>query len=279
MVLVQLSDLHVRPPGLPANRVVETSMLAERAMRSVAAMRPRPDAVVISGDVADRGLAGEYVEVAALLRRHLGGLPVYLVPGNHDRRELFRAGLADHPGVTAHPEFVQYVVDDLPVRLVMLDSVVPGAPHGELGAARLAWLGAALAGAPERRTMLVLHHPPIRCGLPGMDAMNLRDTPALAELIGRHPQVERILCGHHHRGMTGRLGRAIVSVAPSVAHQSEFDLLADRDRLVLEPPAYQVHVGLPDGEVVSHTVFVESFPGPFPFAADADTPGQTVHAA
>ena len=79
--------------------------------------------------------------------------------------------------------------------------------------------------------------------------------------------------------MVGRLEHAIVSVVPSVAHQSEFDLAAGPDRLVLEPPAYQVHVDLPDGAIVSHTVFVERFPGPFPFLSDPDYPGRPAPAA
>ncbi len=251
-------------------------MLAERALRAVAALRPRPDAVVISGDLTDCGLAAEYESLAAMLRRHLDGIAVYLIPGNHDRRDNFRAALGAFPGVLTHPEFVQYAVEDLPVRLVMLDSVVPGAGHGELCAARLDWLDRALAAAPGRPTMLVLHHPPILCGLAMMDAINLRSAEALAAVLARHRQVERILCGHHHRPIVGRLGHAIVCVAPSVAHQGEVALRDDRGRFVLEPPAFQLHLCLPDGQIASHTVLVEDFPGPFPYIEDPDYPGKAL---
>ena len=273
MILLHLSDLHVRPPGMPVSRVVESTPLAERALRAARAFAPRPDAVVISGDLADCGLPAEYAELRVMLRRHLGGLPVYLIPGNHDRRENFRAALAEFAGVTADPEFVQYVVDDLPVRLVMLDSVVPGAGHGELCEKRLAWLDARLAEAPDKPTFLVLHHPPMLCGLPVYDAINLHTTAELGAVLARHAQVERILCGHHHRSMTGRLGRAIVSIAPAVAHQGAFELDDDRGRFMLEPPGYHVHLRLPDGGIASHMVFVENFPGPFPYIADPDYPG------
>lgn len=273
MILLHLSDLHVRPSGVPAYRVVESSHLAERALRAARAFVPRPDAIVISGDLTDCGLPSEYDELRHMLRRHLGGVPVYLIPGNHDRRENFRAALAEFPGVTAHPEFVQYVVDDLPVRLVMLDSVVAGAGHGELCPRRLEWLDARLSEAPDRPTFLVLHHPPMLCGLPVYDAINLHTTAELGALLARHQQVERILCGHHHRSMTGRLGTAIVSAAPSAAHQGAFELEDDRGRFVLEPPGYHVHLRLPDGSIASHLVLVESFPGPFPYIADPDYPG------
>lgn len=273
MILLHLSDLHVRPSGVPLCRVVEASHLAERALRAARGFVPRPDAIVISGDLTDCGLPSEYAELRHMLRQYLHGIPVFLIPGNHDRRENFRAALADFRGVGEHEKFVQYVVDDFPVRLVMLDSLVPGAGHGELCAERLAWLDARLSEAPGKTTFLVVHHPPILCGLPVFDAINLRTAAELGQLLARHRQVERILCGHHHRSITGRLGEAIVSVAPAVAHQGAFELDDDRGRFVLEPPGYHVHLQLPDGSIASHLVFVEQFPGPFPHIPDPDYPG------
>jgi 3',5'-cyclic AMP phosphodiesterase CpdA len=273
LILLHLSDLHVRPSGVPAYRVVETSALAERALRAARAFAPRPDAIVISGDLTDCGLPAEYAELRHMLRRHLGGLPVYIIPGNHDRRENFRAALAEFPGVVTHPEFVQYVVDDLPVRLIMLDSVVPGAGHGELCPERMAWLDARLAEAPQRPTFLVLHHPPMLSGLAVYDAINLHTTAELGTLLARHPQVQRILCGHHHRSMTGRLGNVVVTVAPSVAHHGAFELDDDRGRFTFEPPGYHVHLRTADGGTATHLLFVDSFPGPFPYIRDPDYPG------
>ena len=273
MLIAQLSDLHVRPPGIPAARVVETNLLVERALGAVAALTPRPDLVVVSGDVTECGRPEEYAMAAALFRRHLS-MPVFVVPGNHDRRDNFRAGLGHMPGVTDHPDFVQYAVDDYPVRLVMLDSVVPGAGHGLLCPERMAFLDETLSAQPRKPTLLVLHHPPMLTGSAGMDGIFLRNTAELGVLLERHPQVERILTGHHHRSIVGRLGGAIVIVAPAVVHQTELNLKGDRpDQLVLEPPAYQLHLHVPDGGIASHTVYVERFPGPFPFVVDDDYPG------
>ena len=272
MILLQLSDLHVRPAGMPLSRVVEASQLTERALRAVSAFRPRPDAVLITGDLTDAGRPDEYAELLGMLRRHLGGCRVLLLPGNHDRHDNFRAALAAYEGVSSDPTFVQYVVEDLPIRMIVLDSVVPGADHGELCADRLRWLDARLAEAPDRPTFLALHHPPILCGLPVCDSINLHSMDALGAVLRRHPQVERILCGHHHRSITGRLGSAIVCVAPSVAHQGAFELEDDLGRFVLEPPAYCVHVRQEDGRVASHVVFVDAFSGPFPYIPDGASP-------
>jgi len=272
MILVQLTDLHVRPFGVPAYRICETNMLTERALRAVAGLRSQPDAIVISGDLTDCGLAGEYAVLAEMLGR-IVKVPVYVVPGNHDRRENLKTGLAMLPGVNDHPDFVQYVVDDLPVRLVMLDTVVPGAGHGELCDARLEWLEATLAAQPEKPTIVVMHHPPFVCGIQHMDAINLRDADRFTAVIARHAQVKRILCGHHHRPINAQVAHTIASIAPSVAHQVEFVLDDSPGMWNLEPAAFQVHTLLAGAGIVSHTVYVENYAGPFPFLADADYPG------
>lgn len=266
MLIAQLTDLHVRPHGMLANRVVETNAMLERALQHVAALEPVPDAVIMSGDLADGGLAEEYAILADLIRRHLK-MPVYLIPGNHDRREAMKQGLRGLPGIADDPEFIQYTVDDFPLRLVMLDSIVPGASYGELCAARLAFLDRALAAAPEKPTLVVLHHPPIPVGIGFMDEINLRTGDAFAAVLARHPQVERVLCGHHHRPIVARFAGTIVQVAPSTAHQVTLALQPGApDSLILEPPAYLLHRWTPESGLVSHQAYVGTFPGPYPFA-------------
>jgi 3',5'-cyclic-AMP phosphodiesterase len=275
MLIAQLTDLHIRPRGQAANRVSETNALTERAFRAVAAFTPRPDVILLTGDLTECGLEPEYAHLAGLIRRFLTA-PVFVIPGNHDRRENLRKGLEHLPGVTADPFYVQYAVDDFPVRLVMLDTVVPGAGHGELRPEQLQWLDRALAQVPGRPTMIAMHHPPFACGIAHMDRIKLQNAPAFAEVVAKHPQVERIVCGHHHRPITTKVAQAIASISPSVAHQVEMSLRPDDPgAFVFEPPAFQLHRWTPEDGIVSHTVYVEQFPGPFPFVTDPDYPGQS----
>jgi len=272
MLIAQLTDLHIRPRGVAANRVAETNMLTERALRAVVALRPTPDVLVISGDLTECGLPEEYAVLAEMLAR-IVTIPVYVIPGNHDRRENLVAGL---PGVSLHDGFVQYAVEGLPVRLVMLDTVVPGAGHGQLCAARLDFLDRTLAARPDVPTVVVMHHPPFTCGIAHMDQIALRDPGAFAAVIGRHKQVQRILSGHHHRPVFASVHQAIASIAPSAAHQVEFALdPAAPAAFTLEPPAYQLHRWTKSDGFVTHTVLVETYPGPFPFLTDPDYPGQS----
>lgn len=270
--VVQLTDLHVRPMGVAAYRVAETNMLTARALRAVSTLRPAPDAVIITGDLTDCGLLEEYALLRDLLALHLR-VPVHVIPGNHDRREALMAGL---PGVQAAEGFVQYAVEDLPLRLLMLDTVVPGAGHGELCERRLDWLDRTLAQQPGKPTLIGMHHPPFQCGIAHMDRIALYRPEAFAAVVVRHPQVRRIVCGHHHRPVFTLLGSAVASICPSVAHQVELDLADDAPGLfVMEPPAYQLHRWRPETGVVSHTAYVEAYPGPFPFLPDPDYPGRS----
>ena len=269
MILAQVTDLHVRPHGMAAMRACETNMLTERALRAVRAFRPKVDAVMITGDLAANGLDGEYRELAAMLRRTID-VPVYVIPGNHDRRAGLKAGLSHLPGIADDPDFVQFSIDKWPVRLVMLDTLVPGAAHGELCAKRLAWLDATLAAVPNKPTIVAMHHPPFLCGIRHMDGIILRDPDAFVSVIAKHRQVQRILCGHHHRPITAPVAHTIASIGPSVAHQVELDLFSDNVGLWnLEPAAFQLHLWIePPGLIVSHTAYVEQYPGPYPFFAD-----------
>jgi 3',5'-cyclic AMP phosphodiesterase CpdA len=273
MLIVQLTDLHVRPRGLASNRVSETNMLTEQAFRAVRAMRPAPDVVLVTGDLTECGMPAEYENVAAILARSLPGA-VYVVPGNHDRRGNLRERLAHLPGVTDDPDFVQYTIEDHPVRIIMLDTLVPGESHGALADAQYAWLDARLAEQPSKPTLLAMHHPAFRTGLPHMDRIGLQDMSRFHALIARHRQVVRIIAGHHHRPITGQIAHAVATVSPSVAHQVELTFIPDdQGAFNFEPPAFQVHAWQPDAGFATHTVYTQTYPGPFPFVTDPDYPG------
>jgi len=275
MLICQLTDLHVRPVGKAANRVSETNMFTERAFRAVARLNPRPDVVLITGDLTECGLDEEYANLSTLLRRWLP-MPVFVIPGNHDRRGSLRDVLQHLPGVTSDPEYVQYTVDDYPVRIVMLDTIVPGSGHGELRPGQLDFLDRTLAAAPDKPTLIGMHHPPFACGISHMDRINLRNSPEFIAIIARHRQVERIICGHHHRPVVARVAHAVASISPSVAHQVEMTLVpGDAGAFLFEPPAFQLHRWTAADGIVSHTVYVEDYPGPFPFVNDPDYPGRS----
>jgi len=199
-------------------------------------------------------------------------IPVFLIPGNHDRRENLKAVFSDYPGMQQNEQYVQYSVDCGPIRLVALDTVVPEQHHGALRPEQLDWLATELARDPQRPTIIFMHHPPFACGIQHMDQIRLLEgADTLAHIIRQNPQVERLLRGHHHRPIHMRWAGTIASTGPSVAHQVQLDLLpGTAGALVLEPPAYQLHGYIEHTGLITHTAYVERFAGPYPFLSDLD---------
>jgi 3',5'-cyclic AMP phosphodiesterase CpdA len=249
-LLVQLSDPHIGADWGGADSV---AMLAA-AIESVRELEPNPDAVLISGDLADHATDVEYEQVRELLAPLEA--PLYVLPGNHDDRLMLRRHF-DVPGADGQP--VQYAVDLGPLRLVVLDSKRVGEDSGELDAERLAWLEATLAAAPSTPTLLAMHHQPLATGIPAFDSFGLplSDRQALGKVVQAHTQVRRIVCGHVHRAISTELGGRSVLAVPSTYVQARLEFGAEEIEVSPEPSGFAVHTLL-DGELVSHIHLVRS---------------------
>lgn len=264
IALAQLSDLHIREPGRLAYGRLDTSPFLRQAVRTIMELELRPDAVVITGDLVDFGRPAEYAHLAELLAPL--PMPTYLLPGNHDDRSAMRYAFPSHDYL-AGSDFVQYRRDVGDLRLIALDTTVPGQAYGALCARRLAWLEDELDAAGGRPTILAMHHPPFDTLFSEMDRNGLREgARELEALVSRHRNVERILCGHLHRSIDVRFGGTIASTAPSPAHQLHFDLRVDAEvRWCLEPPALKLHVWASRERLITHTVACGRYEGPYPF--------------
>ena len=266
MIIAQLSDPHVVAPGDLLYGRVETAGFLARAVAELNRLDPLPDIVVITGDLVDKGEPVEYEHLRRLLAPL--AMPVFVIPGNHDARAPMRAAFGGD-GYLPRGGFLQYAIDDYPVRLIALDTHIPGAGGGELCTERLAWLDETLGAAPARPTVVIMHHPPFLTGIERMDRAGLRDPDTFAAIVRKHPQVERILCGHLHRAIDRRFAGTVAGTAPSTAHQMRLDIRSGAPlRLMFEPPGYQLHLWQDDTGLVSHTAVFGDWPGPFPLRAE-----------
>jgi Icc protein len=263
MILAQLSDLHVTRRGTWVSGRVDTAVFLERALAWLNRLSTPPDALLLTGDLVDGGSAEEYAYLRELLAPLL--MPVYMIPGNHDGREALRSVFADAAWMPRSGP-IHYAIDDHPVRIIALDSHVPGEPHGELDDAQLAWLEARLAEDTGKPTVVMVHHPPFVTGIEFMDTIRLmRGADELGAIVERHPQVERLLCGHVHRAMEIRWRGTLLMTAPSSAHQIvlEFDPDAP-EGFTFEPPGVRLHLWT-GAELVTHNACIGDYPGPYPF--------------
>ncbi len=264
-LLLQLSDLHIREPGRLAYGRIDTAPYLREAVASIGRLPQRPDAVVITGDLTDFGRAAEYDHLRELLAP-LAPLPIYLLPGNHDERQQLRASFPEHAWLGTEG-FVQYSVPVGAMQLIALDTVVPGASEGSLCAERLDWLAAQLDAHRDRPVVIAMHHPPFRTLIGHMDEIGLlQGAEALEALVARHPNVERVICGHLHRSIQVRFGGSVALTVPSPAHQVCLDLAPDAPSAwTLEPPGYAVHALPAGGRLVSHLAASGRHEGPHPF--------------
>jgi 3',5'-cyclic AMP phosphodiesterase CpdA len=243
-LLLQISDTHLGADWEGADP--DESLL--RAVEAILDLPQRPDALVISGDLTQNGTPEEYERVRQLVAPL--ELQPHVLPGNHD----LRGPLREEFGLPGEgEEQVSYAVDLGPLRLVCLDSIIPGAEAGALDEGRIEWLEGALAEEPEKATVIAMHHPPLSTALPTFDAIGLAPywRAALGEVLARHPQVLRVIAGHVHRPIVAELaGRAVVSV-PSTYLQSVLKFDPTAIEMSADPPGFAIHA-IRDGALTSH---------------------------
>ncbi|WP_315781728.1 MULTISPECIES: phosphodiesterase [unclassified Bradyrhizobium] len=264
--IAQISDLHIKAPGRLAYRRVDTARALARCITELNRFEPKLDLVVISGDLADTPSPAEYDHLKDLLAELR--IPFAAVPGNHDSRELMRVAFPDashdHPSgpLNRHVELAD-------LDLLLLDSSVPGHPHGEIDQASLQWLDAKLSARADKPALLFLHHPPFSTGIGHMDRQNLRNAAHLAAILTRHPRVQLIGCGHVHRAALTRFAAIPCTICPAPNHAVALDLAEMQSpSFRIEPPAFHLHAWFPGpgfGTIVTHQVPIGDFDGPHPF--------------
>ncbi|MFM7535753.1 MAG: metallophosphoesterase [Acidimicrobiales bacterium] len=221
-VLVQLSDLHIGPPGARPYGTDTAGNFVAVAAR-LAEMELAPAAVLLTGDLSDKGEVESYELLRALVDEHLVplGAPVLAVVGNHDHRGSFLRGYlgrADADDETPH-YFSLDVGDDNgdPVRVVMCDSYLAGKVTGRLGPQQLDWLDSELTSAADRPVVIALHHPSVPRGVPRPDDYLLEDRDEFAAVVSSH-RVAAILCGHSHVATAAQFAGTTHCAAPATAY-------------------------------------------------------------
>jgi len=262
MLIAHISDLHVMVQGELAYGVVDTTPMVERAIAHIANLNP--DVVIITGDLVHSVKPAEYHRLKEILQQLT--MPVYVVPGNHDSRELIKETFTKH-SYLPQKGYLQYTVEDYPLRFIMLDTNVPGKGHGELDSVRLNWLDQQLGQQPDRPTLIFMHHPPFTTGIDMMDGYGLKGMTALEDVIKKYECIKRIGCGHVHRPSQTLWAGTLAYTVPSPVHQVSLDLIASAKSatFTMEPPAYYLHLWTQESGLVTHTQYVNEYEGPHKF--------------
>ncbi len=264
LTIAQITDLHISTGADPDSQHRNDTRLRQ-VLRAIDRLRPRPAAIIASGDLADTGTPEEYGRLAEALATI--DIPIYLAMGNHDRRAPLRATFPVMSRGGDAEDFIQYVVELDGLRIVICDTVEEGRDEGAFCETRAAWLADTLDAAPDRPTIIVLHHPPIACGIQWMDpAPDAGWIQRLAAVLEGRKQVLTTICGHVHRPMHALFAGHRLSTSSATALQLTLDLtpvnksVADgREILIGEPPGFTL-LAWDGGVLTTHNCVAGSFP-------------------
>ena len=243
-VLAQISDTHVRADdGGAAAAQLRAALQQAREYHA--------DAILLTGDLVNEERSDEYEILADAIANPPA--PLFVMPGNHDERRRMRIALPRHTYLPLDGD-LSFVIDQFPVRIVCLDQVVPGQTYGELTQARAHWLHQALKRARHKPTIVALHHPPFATHDLLFDKIGLHHSDRFRSVIAKHKQVQRVICGHHHRVVIGQIAHAPVIVAPSTSWV--YGLAAHNGQKIApkttEEPGWMLHMWTRNGGFASH---------------------------
>ena len=218
--LLHLSDTHLRAPGARLFDVIDGAERMQRTLASIVDSGVRPDALIFTGDLADLGEPEAYTRLRSLVEPAAAaiGARVMWVMGNHDDRVAFRSRLLDDDSGDAAPYDRVEEIDGL--RIVTLDSSVPGHHHGEVSDEQLDWLAQVLREPAPLGTVLAMHHPPVPAVLDLAASVELREQRRLAKVL-RGTDVRAVIAGHLHYSTFATFAGIPVSVASSTCYAQD----------------------------------------------------------
>ena len=214
MIIAQISDTHIALDTPDADQRIRDF---ERTIADINALDPMPDAIFHTGDIAHSGLQEEYAEAVRILAR--APVPVYVVPGNKDNRASLHAAFESRGYLKPDFSFIEYAVEDHPVRLIAVDTLNTNSNKGDFCPERTRRLIELIDAEATKPIAVFAHHPPFEVKV-GPDPINF-ETPEMMErlrqTLQRSGRVIAVFSGHVHRGTAGHVGSIPATVMPSTA--------------------------------------------------------------
>ena len=215
-LLVQITDTHIVPPGKLLYGNTDTAAHLGESVRQINSMRPRPDVVLVTGDLvetADKVCYQHFIDIISALE-----MQAYVIPGNHDDPQKMLEAFAGTSHFPATDDTFQYTVEDLPFRILALNSHCDGTELPGFDQKRLSWLQYQLS-ISDKPVLIALHHPPMTTGIELIDMGGSEWFQGLKSVLAEHSQVKLLICGHCHTDLCGRIGKVPVYMAPATSHQ------------------------------------------------------------
>ena len=254
MIIAQISDTHIALNTPDADRRIRD---LELTVADINALDTAPDVIVHTGDIVHNGRQDEYAEAVAVLAK--ARAPVYVLAGNKDNRANLRKAFSADGYLAPDSDFVDYAIDDYPVRLIALDTLSSSSNKGDFCRERVRHLIDLIDAETTKPIAVFTHHPPFEVTV-GPDLLHFENRDAMSRLrraLQHSGRVVAVFSGHVHRAVTGRVASIPASVMPCIAttlRKGEYP--AD----MKTRPVYQVHRFDPVWGFVTESRIVETRP-------------------
>jgi 3',5'-cyclic AMP phosphodiesterase CpdA len=214
MIIAQISDTHIALDTPDANQRIRDF---EVTIADINALDPTPDAIVHTGDIVHNGRKDEYAEATRILAQ--ARAPVYVIPGNKDNRVNLRAAFSPHGYLKPGSDFIEYAIEDYPVRLIAVDTLNISSNKGDFCPERAKRLIELIDAETKKPIAIFAHHPPFEVKV-GPDPLNFETPEMMARLrqaLQHSDRVVAVFSGHVHRGTAGHVASIPVTVMPCIA--------------------------------------------------------------
>lgn len=214
MIIAQISDTHIALDTPDADERIEDF---ERTIAALNVLDPTPDVIVHTGDIVHNGLQDEYAQAVAILA--MARAPVYVLAGNKDNRANLRAAFSACGYLMPDSEFIDYAIEDFPVRLIAVDTLSTGSNKGDFCPARARRLIGLIDAETTKPIAIFAHHPPFEVPV-GPDPLNFETPEMMARLRQALLHTGRVVAsfsGHIHRATAGHVGNITATVVPCIA--------------------------------------------------------------
>ena len=247
MIIAQISDTHLAFDAPDADRRIRDFALA---VADINALDPAPDAIVHTGDIVHNGRPDEYAQAVAILAK--ARAPVYVVAGNKDNRQNLCAAFSSYGYLAGGGDFIDYAIDDYPVRLIVLDTVNSVSNKGDFCPKRVRRLIDLIDAETTKPIAIFTHHPPFEV-MVGPERLHFETSEKMSRLcraLQHSGRVVAVFSGHVHRAAAGHVGSIPATVVPCTATTRRY---GEYPQHMETRPVYQVHRFDPDWGFATET--------------------------
>jgi Icc protein len=254
MIIAQITDTHISLDTPDADQRIRD---LELTVADINTLDPVPDAIVHTGDIVHNGLPDEYAQAAVILAK--ARAPVYVLAGNKDNRANLRRAFSARGYLSPDSDFIDYAIDDYPVRLIALDTVNSASNKGDFCSERARRLLKLIDAETTKPIVVFMHHPPFEV-MVGPDRLHFETPEIMARLrqaLQHSGRVVAVCSGHVHRAAAGHVGSILATVAPCTATTRRYGEYPPQMKM---HPVYQVHRFDPGWGFATETRIVEAAP-------------------